>query len=86
MPSKAYIDAKYQSTHYELFKDSITVPPKPVLPPGVTFTDLYDYCIKNKLNVWPSVPSLGWGSVIGNTLDAVRALLRLLRIISTSPV
>ncbi|EUC32826.1 vanillyl alcohol oxidase [Bipolaris zeicola 26-R-13] len=40
-----------------------------VVEPGVTFTDLYDYCVKNKLNVWPSVPSLGWGSVVGNTLD-----------------
>ncbi|EAT89060.2 hypothetical protein SNOG_03855 [Parastagonospora nodorum SN15] len=40
-----------------------------VVEPGVTFTDLYDYCVKNKLNVWPSCPSLGWGSVVGNTLD-----------------
>lgn len=37
-----------------------------VVEPGVTFTDLYDYCVKHKLRVWPSVPSLGWGSVIGN--------------------
>lgn len=37
-----------------------------VVEPGVTFTDLYDYCVKNKLKVMPSVPSLGWGSVIGN--------------------
>ena len=34
--------------------------------PGVTFTDLYDYCKEHRLRVWPSVPSLGWGSVIGN--------------------
>ncbi|KAH8807383.1 glycolate oxidase [Xylogone sp. PMI_703] len=40
-----------------------------VVEPGVTFTDLYNYCAKNKLRVWPSVPSLGWGSVVGNTLD-----------------
>ncbi|KAH8890217.1 FAD-linked oxidase-like protein [Thozetella sp. PMI_491] len=40
-----------------------------VVEPGVTFTDLYDYCIEHKLKVWPSLPSLGWGSVIGNTLD-----------------
>ncbi|KAF2457767.1 glycolate oxidase [Lineolata rhizophorae] len=40
-----------------------------VVEPGVTFTELYKYCAKNKLKVWPSVPSLGWGSVIGNTLD-----------------
>jgi hypothetical protein len=37
-----------------------------VVEPGVTFTDLYDYCVKHKLKVWPSVPSLGWGSVVGN--------------------
>ncbi|KAK4545293.1 hypothetical protein LTR36_003473 [Oleoguttula mirabilis] len=40
-----------------------------VVEPGVTFTDLYDYCAARSLKVWPSVPSLGWGSVIGNTLD-----------------
>ena len=40
-----------------------------VVEPGVTFTELYDYCVAHKLKVWPSVPSLGWGSVIGNTLD-----------------
>ncbi|KAH7355817.1 hypothetical protein BKA66DRAFT_446222 [Pyrenochaeta sp. MPI-SDFR-AT-0127] len=40
-----------------------------VVEPGVTFVDLYDYCIKNGLKVWGSVPSLAWGSVLGNTLD-----------------
>ncbi|KAF2794623.1 vanillyl alcohol oxidase [Melanomma pulvis-pyrius CBS 109.77] len=40
-----------------------------VVEPGVTFTELYDYCVEHKLKVWPSVPSLGWGSVVGNTLD-----------------
>lgn len=40
-----------------------------VVEPGVTFTDLYNYCAKNNLKVWPSTPSLGWGSVVGNTLD-----------------
>ena len=37
-----------------------------VVEPGATFTDLYNYCAERKLRVWPSVPSLGWGSVIGN--------------------
>ena len=37
-----------------------------VVEPGVTFTDLYNYCNDRNLKVWPSVPSLGWGSVIGN--------------------
>lgn len=37
-----------------------------VVEPGVTFGDLYAYCAKNKLKVWPSTASLGWGSVVGN--------------------
>lgn len=37
-----------------------------VVEPGVTFTDLYTYCMTNKLRVWPSVASLGWGSILGN--------------------
>jgi FAD/FMN-containing dehydrogenase len=37
-----------------------------VVEPGVTFGDLYTYCSKNKLKVWPSTASLGWGSVVGN--------------------
>lgn len=40
-----------------------------VVEPGVTFTDLYNHCLTHKLKLWPSTPSLGWGSVIGNTLD-----------------
>ncbi|KAH8899752.1 glycolate oxidase [Thozetella sp. PMI_491] len=40
-----------------------------VVEPGVTFADLYEYCISRKLKVWPSTASLGWGSVLGNTLD-----------------
>jgi hypothetical protein len=40
-----------------------------VVEPGVTFHDLYNYCVKHDKKLWPSTPSLGWGSVIGNTLD-----------------
>jgi hypothetical protein len=40
-----------------------------VVEPGVTFTELYNHCVTHKSNVWPSCPSLGWGSVVGNTLD-----------------
>ncbi|WP_403022256.1 FAD-binding oxidoreductase [Salinibacterium sp. GXW1014] len=40
-----------------------------VLEPGVTFFALAEYIQENNLKVWPSVPSLGWGSVVGNTLD-----------------
>lgn len=41
-----------------------------VVEPGVCFADLYEYCAKNKLKVWPSTASLGWGSVVGNVSDA----------------
>lgn len=37
-----------------------------VVEPGVTFIQLYEYCVEHKKKVWPSTPSLGWGSVIGN--------------------
>lgn len=40
-----------------------------VVEPGVTFIQLYEYCVEHKKKVWPSTPSLGWGSVIGNTVD-----------------
>ncbi|KAK4185400.1 putative vanillyl-alcohol oxidase [Podospora australis] len=40
-----------------------------VVEPGVTFIELYEYCVKHGKKVWPSTPSLGWGSVIGNTVD-----------------
>jgi FAD/FMN-containing dehydrogenase len=37
-----------------------------VVEPGVTFVDLYRYCVEHGKKVWPSTPSLGWGSVVGN--------------------
>lgn len=37
-----------------------------VVEPGVTFGDLYTFCAERKLKLWPSVASLGWGSVVGN--------------------
>ncbi|KAH7389215.1 glycolate oxidase [Cadophora sp. MPI-SDFR-AT-0126] len=37
-----------------------------IAKPGVTFQDLFKYCVQNDLKVWPSGPSLPWGSV---TLD-----------------
>lgn len=40
-----------------------------LVEPGVTFFDLYNYCKERNLKVYPSVPSLGWGSIIGNTLE-----------------
>ncbi|KAK4223988.1 hypothetical protein QBC38DRAFT_34364 [Podospora fimiseda] len=40
-----------------------------VVEPGVTWSQLYEYCVANKKRLWPSTPSLGWGSVIGNTID-----------------
>ncbi|KAI0473728.1 vanillyl alcohol oxidase [Xylariaceae sp. FL0804] len=40
-----------------------------VVEPGVTFGDLHGYCVEHKIALWPSVASLGWGSVMGNALD-----------------
>jgi hypothetical protein len=44
-PLPAYINPEYQSTHYNLFKDSVTVPLKSVLPPGID-RDAFDTAIK----------------------------------------
>ncbi|KAK4194151.1 hypothetical protein QBC40DRAFT_321250 [Triangularia verruculosa] len=40
-----------------------------IVEPGVTFIDLYDEIKRRKLNLWISVPAIGWGSVVGNTLE-----------------
>lgn len=37
-----------------------------VVEPGVSFKELGDYCSLHGKKVWPSTPSLGWGSVTGN--------------------
>ena len=42
-----------------------------VVEPGVTSFDLYNYCQDRKLAVWPSVPSIAWGSVIGNVCNCL---------------
>ena len=40
-----------------------------IVEPGVSFFDLYDYIKAKKYKLWMSCPALGWGSVIGNTLE-----------------
>ncbi|KAJ5605344.1 hypothetical protein N7510_010498 [Penicillium lagena] len=40
-----------------------------IVEPGVSFFDLYEEIQKQGLNLWPSVPAIGWGSVLGNTTD-----------------
>ncbi|CAK7215106.1 hypothetical protein SBRCBS47491_002369 [Sporothrix bragantina] len=40
-----------------------------IVEPGVSFFDLYEEVTRRKLKLWPSVPAIGWGSVVGNTLD-----------------
>ncbi|KAI1856950.1 uncharacterized protein JN550_013552 [Neoarthrinium moseri] len=40
-----------------------------VVEPGVTFWDLSQYCMDTAPSLWPSVPFISWGSVVGNTLD-----------------
>jgi 4-cresol dehydrogenase (hydroxylating) flavoprotein subunit len=40
-----------------------------IVEPGVTFIQLYEEIQRRKLNLWMSVPALGWGSVVGNMLE-----------------
>lgn len=40
-----------------------------IVEPGVSFFDLYEAIKERGLGLWPSLPSLGWGSIVGNTLD-----------------
>ncbi|KAH8594526.1 hypothetical protein B0O99DRAFT_513907 [Bisporella sp. PMI_857] len=40
-----------------------------IVEPGVSFFDLYKYVQENNLKLWPSCPAIGWGSVLGNTLE-----------------
>lgn len=40
-----------------------------VVEPGVRFSDLFDEIRRRGLNLWPSIPDLGWGSIIGNASD-----------------
>ena len=40
-----------------------------VVEPGVTFFDLYHELRRRGSKLWSSCPDLGWGSIVGNTLD-----------------
>ncbi|CAG8942844.1 unnamed protein product [Penicillium salamii] len=40
-----------------------------IVEPGVSFFDLYEEIQRRGLHLWPSVPAIGWGSVLGNTMD-----------------
>jgi FAD/FMN-containing dehydrogenase len=40
-----------------------------VVEPGVRFFDLYDHLQAGGYRLWPSIPDIGWGSIVGNTLD-----------------
>lgn len=40
-----------------------------VVEPGVRWFDIYDACVAHGGTLWPSIPDLGWGSVVGNSLD-----------------
>ena len=40
-----------------------------LVEPGVSFFDLYEHLQAGGFRLWPSIPDLGWGSVIGNTLE-----------------
>ncbi|HLK44345.1 MAG TPA: FAD-dependent oxidoreductase, partial [Acidimicrobiales bacterium] len=43
-----------------------------LVEPGVRFFDLFDHLQAGGYRLWPSIPDLGWGSVVGNTLDSGR--------------
>ena len=43
-----------------------------VVEPGVRFFDLFDHLRAGGYRLWPSIPDLGWGSIVGNTLDSGR--------------
>lgn len=40
-----------------------------VVEPGVSFLDLHEYLRERNVGFWVDVPDLGWGSVLGNTLE-----------------
>lgn len=40
-----------------------------LIEPGVRFFDLYEELERRGSKLWISVPDLGWGSIVGNTLD-----------------
>ncbi|MGR7026775.1 FAD-binding oxidoreductase [Geodermatophilus sp. URMC 62] len=40
-----------------------------VVEPGVSFFELYEHFRANGHRLWPQLPDLSWGSVVGNTLD-----------------
>ncbi|KAJ9145116.1 Vanillyl alcohol oxidase [Pleurostoma richardsiae] len=40
-----------------------------IVEPGVSFFDLFNEIKQRDLALWPSCPAIGWGSIIGNTLD-----------------
>ncbi|KAF2008788.1 vanillyl alcohol oxidase [Aaosphaeria arxii CBS 175.79] len=40
-----------------------------LVEPGVTFFELYEHLRAKGIPLWVGVPALGWGSVVGNTMD-----------------
>ena len=40
-----------------------------LVEPGVRFFDLHDHLQAGGHKLWPSIPDIGWGSVVGNTLE-----------------
>jgi 4-cresol dehydrogenase (hydroxylating) len=40
-----------------------------VVEPGVRFFDLHDHLVAGDHGLWASIPDIGWGSVVGNTLE-----------------
>jgi 4-cresol dehydrogenase (hydroxylating) len=40
-----------------------------LVEPGVRFFDLHDHLRAGGHRLWPSIPDIGWGSVVGNALE-----------------
>lgn len=40
-----------------------------IVEPGMSFFDLFNEIQRRGFNLWPSIPAIGWGSVLGNTVD-----------------
>jgi 4-cresol dehydrogenase (hydroxylating) len=40
-----------------------------LVEPGVSYFDLYQHLAEQKSGLWVDVPDLGWGSVLGNTIE-----------------
>ena len=65
MPGTVTLDLKRMNRILEVNEESGYA----LVEPGVSYFDLYEHLRKNDIKLWLDVPSPGWGSVVGNTLE-----------------